>query len=274
LFQSILGSVLAPVLALVLLTQSACTVLPAALESAETSAEQRSERTPAISAYQQRAMGSLLLTPATVPSWQYLHLPGKKKVVFEPVVVAERPALRVRAQQSVSILRQRFEPALTDVGQLNFSWKASALPLGADVSDAERDDSAVRIVLSFDGDRSRLTPRTHRLSEMSRLLTGEDLPFATLMYVWSPTHPVGTVLHNPRTDRIRKLVVESGTTQLGHWGDHQRNVWADFVLAFGEAPGPLLALALMSDTDNTASRLDAWYGALRLSRETQPGRAP
>jgi hypothetical protein len=35
--------------------------------------------------------------------------------------------------------------------------------------------------------------------------------------------------------------------------------------AFGEAPGPLTAVALMSDTDNTASRLDAWFGALRLS---------
>ncbi len=210
-------------------------------------------------------MGTLLLTPAAVPRWEYLHLPGKKKAVFEPVVVAERPALRVRAQQSVSILRQRFEPALTDVGQLIFSWKASALPLGADVSDAERDDSAVRIVLSFDGDRSRLTPRTHRLSEMTRLLTGEELPFATLMYVWSPTHPVGTVLHNPRTDRIRKLVVESGPAQLGQWSDHQRNIPADFVLAFGEAPGALSGLALMSDTDNTASRLEAWFGALRLS---------
>jgi hypothetical protein len=84
------------------------------------------------------------------------------------------------------------------------------------------------------------------------------------MYVWSPTHPAGTVLINPRSDRIRKLVVESGTDRLGRWNDHERDVQADFMLAFGEAPGPLMAVALMSDTDNTASRLEAWFGALRL----------
>jgi hypothetical protein len=73
------------------------------------------------------------------------------------------------------------------------------------------------------------------------------------------------VLHNPRTDRIRKLVVESGPEHLGRWRDYQRDVRADFERAFGEAPGPLLAVGLMSDTDNTRSRLDAWFGALRLS---------
>jgi hypothetical protein len=274
LMHPLLGLCVALLWALVLLAQSGCSALPAAAESAAATPEHGSARTPVITAQQHRAMGALLLTPAAGPNWHYLHLPGKKKIAFEPVLAAERPALRVRARQSVSILRQRFEPALTDVGQLDFSWKASALPKGADLSDAERDDSAVRIVLSFDGDRSRLSPRTHRLSEMSRLLTGEDLPYATLMYVWSPTHPVGTVLHNPRTDRIRKLVVQSGAAELGRWGDHQRNVVADFVLAFGEAPGPLLALALMSDTDNTASRLDAWYGALRLSLQAPPLSAP
>jgi hypothetical protein len=69
--------------------------------------------------------------------------------------------------------------------------------------------------LAFDGDRAKLSPRTHRLSELTRLLTGEPLPYASLVYVWSNTEPVGAVVVNPRTDRIRKLVVESGADQLG-----------------------------------------------------------
>jgi hypothetical protein len=221
-------------------------------------------RTPSISVAKRLAMDSLLLTPATSPAWRYMPLPGKTIAAFQPVVVAERAALQVKANRSVSILRQRFEPALPAVGQLSFSWKASALPTLADMSDIDRDDSSVRIVLSFDGDRSRLSPRTHRLSEMSRLLTGEELPYATLMYVWCPVHPPGTVLVNPRTDRIRKLVVESGPEHLGRWRDYERDVQADFERAFGEAPGPLMAVGLMSDTDNTGSRLNAWFGPLRL----------
>lgn len=135
---------------------------------------------------------------------------------------------------------------------------------GDDLTDAQVEDSPVRLVLAFDGDRSRLSPRTHRLSELTQLLTGEPLPFATLAYVWSNTEPVGTIVVNPRTERIRELVVESGADHLGRWRDHERDVYADYLQAFGEPSGNLVALALMTDTDNTQSRLTAWYGALTL----------
>jgi len=58
--------------------------------------------------------------------------------------------------------------------------------------------------------------------------------------------------------------VETGEQSLGQWLRYERNVRADFVRAFGEEPGPLLAIALMTDTDNTSSKLQAWYGSLIL----------
>lgn len=215
------------------------------------------------------AADRLLTTPAGALPWQPLALPGKRYAAYEPIVVAARPALRVKANNSVSILRRRFEPALEAPGRLAFSWKVDALPVAADLAMAEASDSPVGIVLAFEGDRSRWTPRMHRLSEMSRLLTGEELPFATLIYVWGNREETGTVVVNPRTDRIRKLVLDSGTDQLGRWRDHVRDVQADFRLAFGEDPGPLRAVALMTDTDNTSSALTAWYGALTLESVAQ-----
>lgn len=210
------------------------------------------------------ATAQLLFTPPSTLPWQPFALPGKRYEVFEPVAVQARPALRVRAQSSVSILRRQFEPALLAPGRLAFSWKVDALPLAADLAAADAADSPVRIVLGFEGDRSRWTPKMHRLSEMSRLLTGEELPYATLIYVWGNKEALGTVVVNPRTDRIRKLVLDSGTSQLGVWRDHVRDVQADFRHAFGEEPGPLRVVALMTDTDNTRSALTAWYGALTL----------
>lgn len=210
------------------------------------------------------AVGSLLHTPSGGENWQPMYLPGKRFAGFERTDLQGRPSLSVKADRSVSILRQRFAPSLTDFGQLAFSWKVDALPEGADLSDTEHADAAVRILLAFDGDRSKWSPRNHRLSEMSRLLTGEELPYATLAYVWSNHGEPGSVIVNPRTDRIRKLVVESGAGQLGHWRDYRRDVRADFIKAFGEEPGPLVAVALMTDTDNTRSRLRAWYGPLTL----------
>ena len=199
-------------------------------------------------------------------------MPSKRSEPFEAMHVLGQDALRVRANNSVSILRQRFGDGLPAVGRLTFSWKIDALPLGADLRDSQAEDAPVRIVLAFGGDRSLLSPRTHRLSELSRLLTGEDLPYATLAYVWSEHEPLETVIHNPRTDRIRKLVVQSGNLSFGQWLFYKRDVQADFVRVFGEVPGPLLALALMTDTDNTSSQLQAWYGRLRLeTAEVQNG---
>ena len=100
--------------------------------------------------------------------------------------------------------------------------------------------------------------------ELAEALTGERPPYATLMYVWDATAPVGTVIINPRSDRIRKIVVDSGTAHLGRWRDHRRNLAADFQLAFGEAPGALTSMALMADSDNTQSMARSWFGSVNL----------
>lgn len=206
----------------------------------------------------------LLLTPDRASDWSPLALPGKRSVAFEPVEHDAVPALRVRADGSVSILRQRFAAPLSQRKRLSFQWRVDGLPHEADLAVAERSDSPVGVLLAFDGDRSRWTARDHRMSELTRLLTGEELPYATLAYVWSDTAPVGTVVVNPRSGRIRKLVLDSGRVDLNRWRRHERDVHADFRRAFGEEPGALRAVALMTDTDNTRSRLTAWYGPMEL----------
>jgi len=212
----------------------------------------------------QKSAEKLLLTPAATSRWEQLVLKGKRSEPFEPTRVLGQAALRVQANNSVSILRQRFADDLPPVGKLTFSWKVDGLPMNANLRDPQAEDAPVRIVMAFGGDRSLLSERAHRLSELSRLLTGEELPYATLAYVWSAHEPLEMVVPNPRTDRIRKMVVETGEQSLGQWLRYERNVRADFVRAFGEEPGPLLAIALMTDTDNTSSKLQAWYGSLIL----------
>ena len=76
----------------------------------------------------------------------------------------------------------------------------------ADLARRDTADSVVRVVLSFEGDRFRLSSRDHMLSELVQLMTGGPLPYATLMYVWCTTRETGSVITNPRTERIRKPV--------------------------------------------------------------------
>ena len=71
-----------------------------------------------------------------------------------------------------------------------------------------------------------------------------------------------------RTERIRKLVLESGPKQLNHWLDYERDIRADYLKVFGEEPGRLIAVGIMTDTDNTKSSAQAWYGPVVLGPGT------
>jgi hypothetical protein len=102
------------------------------------------------------------------------------------------------------------------------------------------------------------------LSELSHALSGRPMPYATLMYVWCNQRPVDSVIQNPRTDRIRKIVVESGAVRLNQWITYERNIRADYEKAFGEPPGALIGIGLMTDSDNTRSQAQAWYGPIEL----------
>ena len=199
-------------------------------------------------------------------AWVHQTFPGKRASRYQYERKDGRDALMVKAVSSLSAMRQTVRVESDQLGKLRFSWMVPQLIAAADLAHRDGDDSPVRIVLAFEGDRARFSAKDAALSELSELLTGEPLPYATLMYVWSNQAALGTVVVNPRPDRIRKVVVGRGPAQIGRWREYRRDVRADFVRAFGEEPGPLRAVALMTDTDNTRSRLQAWYGPLKLGR--------
>ncbi len=192
--------------------------------------------------------------------WHEVALPGKRATRYARSRKDGRTVVHARADASASMWRchARIPPA--ELGLLRFSWRVDALNAQASVTDVEREDAVARLVLAFDGDRARLSPRTRAIFDLARSLTGESPPFATLMYVWETAEPVGTAIVNPRTDRIRKLVVDSGPAHLGSWREHRRDVAADYLQVYGEPPGALIGVALMTDSDNTRSRAEAWYG--------------
>jgi hypothetical protein len=123
------------------------------------------------------------------------------------------------------------------------------------------------VILVFEGDKKKFSAKNAMLSELAQVMTGEPLPYATLMYVWCNKRPADTVVLNPRTDRIRSIVVESGKKNLRQWRDYQRKIHRDFERAFGEAPGKLLSVAIMTDSDNTKTQVAAAYGGVRFGQK-------
>lgn len=230
--------------AAMLLLMAACTGVPRSAEMASLSGDEPVR----ISGFQR---------------WQHWLLPGKQATEYVTTQDEGREVVAVRADASASMLRQRLRIKPQDLGRVQFSWKVPELIAQADLGQRDSADSPVRLVLAFDGDRTRLSLKDSMLSELARTLTGEPMPYATLMYVWCNTRAPGSVIVNPRTERIRKLVLESGRERLNQWLDYERDIRADFVRAFGEEPGALIGIAIMTDSDNTRATARAWYGAVQ-----------
>jgi hypothetical protein len=206
----------------------------------------------------------LVFSPQDKARWESVKLPGKLLTEFRLTQQGRQTALRAHAQSSASMLRQRLHVPPERLGGLQFQWQIEGLIAQADMGERDSEDSPVRLILAFEGDRGLFSAKNAMLSDLTEALTGEPLPYATLMYVWCNHRPVESVIVNPRTDRVRKLVLESGAQHVKQWRQYQRDVRGDFEKAFGEPPGALVGIAIMTDSDNTRSDVRAWYGNIRL----------
>ncbi|HTI46019.1 MAG TPA: DUF3047 domain-containing protein [Casimicrobiaceae bacterium] len=174
--------------------------------------------------------------------------------------------LYAQADSAASALGHPVNAALTDTPWLHWRWKVAAPIASADPSAAQKEDSPARVVLEFDGDRSKLPLSDRAVNQLSENLSGKPLPYATLMYIFSQKLPVGTVVANPHTRRIQMIVVDSGAA-VGTWQTFVRNVVEDYKRAFKEEPQKLLSLGVLTDTDNTGERAQAWYGDFSLTSQ-------
>lgn len=206
------------------------------------------------------------------PAWEHQAFKGRAPTHYRSTHHHGRPALHAHSRSGSSLMRHRLHWPADRVDTLHFSWFVERLHPEFDLTDREAEDAVARVILTFDGDRSRLTARDRALSELASLITGEPLPYATLMYVWDHEHPEGTVVRHPATSRIRMLVVRSGSEGLGRWQDIERDVRADFEHAFGEPPVTLTGIGLMTDANNTRQTAQAWFGPVRLSTQVATGR--
>ena len=203
-------------------------------------------------------------TPLHQAEWQAVPLPGKTATQYRWEYKDGRHAIAAISDGSASMFRRSVSRPSQDVGAVTFSWWVQEKPHQASVANVDREDAAARVLFGFSGDISKLPLRTRVMFELAEALTGEKPPYATLMYVWDASAPVGSVIVNPRSDRIRKIVVDSGPAELQRWREHRRDLAADFRLAFGEEPGALSSIAVMTDSDNTRSGARSWYGPVEL----------
>jgi hypothetical protein len=192
----------------------------------------------------------------------------KKPTAYKLVDYDGRTVVKARAEASASGLMHKLNIDPREFPLLAWQWKTTALIKTADNRTKLLEDSPLRVVVTFAGDRDKLQLADRLFADNIRLLTKQEMPYATLMYIWENRAPVDAVLPNLHTSRIKMIVAESGADKVGRWHDITRNVHADYRRAFGEEPGRITSVAVMTDTDNTGESVLAYYGDITFRRTT------
>lgn len=216
----------------------------------------------AIAAFSGRAAGGLPARWAPM----IIHR-NKQRTRYQLVSENEKTILHARAASASSALMQHVSIDPYALPWLNWHWRIASLIDGADNTQRHAEDSPVRLILGFDGDKDTMPFNDQILFETARIMTGHDFPYATLMYIWENKAAVGTVIDSTRSSRIKMMVAASGADGVARWREFTRNIVEDFEQAFGEKPGRLIAVGVLTDTDNTGETVEAWYGDIRSFKE-------
>ena len=200
--------------------------------------------------------------PVLSPAWRRMGLPDQKPplTVYTADRVDGRAAVRIDADGSYGNLVH--EPA-GELGlrTLQWRWRMDRPNPRADLLTKAGDDVAARVCLSFDLPLDRVPFVERQLLRLARARSGQELPAATLCWVWDHALPVGTVVENAYSRRVRMIVARNATHPTGAWLDETHDVAAAWRLAFGdeaELPPPIRAVIVAGDADNTGQHTRAY----------------
>lgn len=193
--------------------------------------------------------------------WRHVPIAFWKRATrYGQASEAGTTVMRAVSDGSASSLVFRLDVEPADRPGIEWQWKIITPVTGADNRIKDAEDASARLMLEFDGN---VDPEGGSgAGAFVEQLIRANSPHAVLMYITSDREPVESIIHSPRTDHIRMLVV--GPAAAGTWSRFVRDYRGDFMRAFGRAPGRLTTLGVMTDTDNTGSFAQTYYGDVRL----------
>jgi hypothetical protein len=211
-------------------------------------------------------------TPAS--TWRFVGFPKSKADIpatrFELAEVQGERALKVSTRASYGTWVHDL-PNINP-GRLHWRWRLDQPLTGgkavADILTKAGDDAALKLCVMFDHPLGRVPFGQRTLLRIARSISGEDLPAATLCYVWDSVHPAGLQGANPYTQRVRFITLQGQGSPLAQWQTERRDVAADFAKLFadelpaGAAVPQVRAVLVGADSDNTGAQSVGWVQAL------------
>ncbi|RAU19256.1 hypothetical protein DN062_03035 [Nitrincola tibetensis] len=165
---------------------------------------------------------------------------------YQIVTAGDQKVLAAHTQHAASGLGWEGEINLSETPWLHWCWRVSNTYSSIDERSKAGDDYPARVYA---------VARTGRLPWQVQALN----------YVWASEQPKGADWPNAFTSRAHLLALQSGNTKLNQWVAESRHLTQDFQRYFDNPNPRVIALALMSDSDNAGGEAKAWYSDLILS---------
>jgi hypothetical protein len=174
---------------------------------------------------------------------------GSPKYDFEVVEADGQRVLQLKSEGDSSTIARDIKGKvdLKETPILEWRWRVTKLPRGADARKGETDDEAGQIYVTW--------PRFP-----------EAVRSRVIGYIWDTTAPVGSIFKSEKTGTVSYVVVESGPAKLGRWITEQRNVVEDFKKIYGAEPESPGVVSISIDSDDTRSSAEAFVGSLLFRR--------
>ena len=211
----------------------------------------------------------------TASPWRFVGFPKSKADIpptrFELADVQGERALKVSTRASYGTWVH--DLANANPGRLQWHWRLDQPLTGgkgvADILTKAGDDAALKVCVMFDHPLDRVPFAQRTLLRIARSVSGEDLPAATLCYVWDSVHPAGLQGANPYTQRVRFITLQGKGAPLAQWQTETRDVAADFANLFanelpaGAGVPKVRAVLIGADSDNTGAQSVGWVRGLQ-----------
>jgi hypothetical protein len=200
------------------------------------------------------------------PTWEPLLFPKIKRHTRYRLI-KENMGIVIEAVSDKAasglIYRQRVDPNRFPI--LKWQWNVAHVLKKGDFTQKQGDDYAARIYVAFAFEPDKATWKERFRHKSASLFAKEQLPGTALNYIWANKKvPIGTIAANPYAKETKMIVVQSGSDRCKQWIIEQRNLLEDYRRVFNRNPPEIIAIALMTDTDNTKEKAVAFYGDIKL----------
>ncbi|GAB5408264.1 MAG: hypothetical protein BalsKO_06290 [Balneolaceae bacterium] len=203
------------------------------------------------------------------PRWSKLELPKRDNTNYRLIEIDDRVAIKAESINSASGLVYKVDIDPKEYPIIEWSWKVDEVIEKGDYKSKKGDDYPARIYITFDYSKKKLKFFDRVKYEAIRTFTSYKIPLRAINYIWANKAEEGTSAPNAYTDWVHMIAVETGENISGEWKIEIQNIYEDYKKAFGEEPPLINAVAIMTDSDDTKSKAEAYYGNIIFRKEVQ-----